>query len=435
MAPFRKALLNLGAVRMKPAIRKPQAPDRLLPSLQNELAFLRSRPDSRAANTAASSEPLPGLPYGFIESTPNGSHYVVRAAFPDDHFHGKVGLGRFSSADLGRLMSLMQEAPCAATHEQVLFLDTETTGIQGGTGMCPFLVGVGYFEGHEFQMVQYFIRDFDEEPAMLHSLGELLKRFRLVITYNGAAFDVPLLETRFTLARQENPFAGMAHFDMLFPARRLWRNGHGSCRLAALERELLSFLRGNDDVPGAMIPRVYFDYLQHQHSPLLNGVFTHNVHDVVSLAALTIHACDRVTSEPAPLDEPLDLYSLAHLLDDSTEWRRSIDLYEMAQAGDLSEPFRSKTLEALSVLYRRVGDLDRSFSVCTKLMAEEEFSLIGYEGAAIYFERTRGDVESALCVVEEGLRKLEQAADRKRPKIILHARWQRLQQRALKGIL
>ncbi len=445
MARFRKALLSLGAVSRKSATRDPEASERFLsslPSLNDELSFLRSRPERRATqNATALSDPLPALPAlpalpkGSVESTPYGSHYVVREAFPDDHFHGKVRLGRFSSANLERLMALMQETPCGSTHEQVVFLDTETTGMQGGTGMCPFLVGVGYFEGDEFQMVQYFIRDFDEEPAMLHSLGEFLKRFRLVITYNGAAFDVPLLETRFTLARQENPFAGLAHFDMLFPARRLWRNGHGSCRLAALERELLSFVRGNDDVPGAMIPRVYFDYLQRQYSRALNGVFKHNVHDVVSLAALTIHACDRVTSEPAPLDEPLDLYSLAHLLDDSSEWRRSIDLYEMAQAGDLPEPFRSKTLETLCVLYRRNGDLDRSYSMCTQLMAAEEFSLIGYEGAAIYFERSKGDPESALCVLEEGLRRLEHDAGRKRPRIILHARWQRLQQRVLKGIL
>src|SRR5262249_26784793 len=148
--------------------------------------------------------------------------------------------------------------------------------------------------------------------SMLHALGELLRQFRLIVTYNGAAFDIPLLETRFTLARLDNPFPTMSHFDLLATARRLWRNGHGSCRLVALERELLTFLRG-PDVPGAMIPRAYFDYLRQGASGLLKGVFTHNVHDVVSLAALTIFACDRVTAEPAALDEPLDLFSMARV--------------------------------------------------------------------------------------------------------------------------
>src|SRR5207244_4337732 len=119
---------------------------------------------------------------------------------------------------------------------------------------------------------------------MLLALTQLLERFKLVITYNGAAFDIPLLETRFTLARLDSPFHSakrkrdsaqperMSHFDLLFTARRLWRNGHGSCRLVALEREMISFMRG-PDVPGAMIPRTYFDYLQQRPSATFRSVF------------------------------------------------------------------------------------------------------------------------------------------------------------------
>jgi hypothetical protein len=328
----------------------------------------------------------------------------------------------------------MGEPPCAVAGYEVLFLDTYTTGMQGGAGICPFLIGAGHFAGGEFHMRQYFIRDFDEEAAMLHTLGLLLGRFKLLVTYNGAAFDVPLLETRFTLVRQESPFAGMAHFDLLAPARRLWRNGHGSCRLVALERELLAFFRGAD-VPGAMIPRAYFDYLRDEYSPLLRGVFTHNLHDVVSLAALVVHACDRIAFEPAALDDPADIYSIAHVFENSSEWRRSISWYEMALAGGLNEPFHSKALEALSVLYRRCGDFERSYQICAELMASAHFSFTGYEGAAIYFERHRSDLESALRVVQQGLQRLEGIADMKRPRMLLHARRQRLQQRGFKDIL
>src|SRR5207253_2677646 len=152
------------------------------------------------------------------------------------------------------LMTLMREKGTVPERDRIIFLDTETTGIQGGTGMCPFLVGVGFFFGDEFQILQFFIRDFDEEPSMLLALTQLLERFKLVITYNGAAFDIPLLETRFTLARLDNPFENLSHYDLLFTTRRLWRHGHGSCRLTALEREMISFVRG-PDIPGAMIPR------------------------------------------------------------------------------------------------------------------------------------------------------------------------------------
>ena len=323
-------------------------------------------------------------------------------------------------------MTLMHVPGTVPSRDRIIFLDTETTGVQSGAGVCPFLVGIGYFSADEFHMLQYFIRDFDEEPSMLYALGALLERFDMVVTYNGSAFDIPLLETRFTLARLDSPFKSMSHLDLLFSARRLWRSGHGSCRLVALEKEMISFMRG-PDVPGSMIPRAYFDYLQHKPTPALKGVFSHNVYDVVSLAALTVHACDRITLEPARLDDPLDLYSLARVLQNSQSWLRSIRLYEMALAGGLPEPERQKALESLSVVHRRNGNHERSFEICAELMAGAEFSMAGYEGAAIYYERVAKDFESALRVLEEGVCRVES----KRWKKLLQARWDRLQQKAM----
>jgi uncharacterized protein len=366
------------------------------------------------------------LPPGEVHSTALGSHYFIHAVYPENHFHGKVRLGRLSSADLDGLMKLMREQGSAPHRDRIIFLDTETTGIQGGAGMCPFLVGLGYFAGEDFHMVQFFIRDFDEEPSMLLALGELLGRFELVVTYNGATFDIPLLETRFTLARLDSPFKEMSHFDLLFTARRLWRNGHGSCRLAALEREMISFIRG-PDVPGSMIPRAYFDFLQQRPGAVFRSVFTHNVYDVISLAALTVEACDRVSLEPAALDDPLDLYSLGRVLESSADWRRSIRLYEMALAGGVPDPMRQKVLENLAVIYRRGGEDERSLEICEELMRYPEFSMVGYEGAAIYHERIARNFDAALQVLEEGLSR----AESKRWKMLLKARWDRLQQKII----
>ncbi|PYS28148.1 MAG: hypothetical protein DMG11_13675 [Acidobacteria bacterium] len=396
-----------------------------MPDFAVQLQFLRSRWNKQSMESAIAAADI--LPPGDVESSPLGSHYAVRGLYPHDYFHGKVRLSRFSTTDLECLMLLMKERGTIPSRDRIVFLDTETTGIQGGAGMCPFLVGLGCFAGDEFHMLQYFIRDFDEEPSMLYALGERLSGFELVVTYNGAAFDIPLLETRFTLARLDSPFQNLSHFDLLFTARRLWKNGHGSCRLTALEREMLSFFRG-PDVPGSMIPRVYFDYLQRRPSSTLNGVFTHNVHDVVSLAALTLHACDRVTLEPARLDEPLDLYSLARILQNSRDWRRSIHFYEMALAGGLAEPVQKKALEELCVVYRRAGDHEHSRDICHQLMAYPDFSMTGYEGAAIYHERVRGDLESAIRVLEEGIAR----AESKRWNVLLRARWNRLQQKVIR---
>jgi uncharacterized protein YprB with RNaseH-like and TPR domain len=379
-----------------------------------------------AKYVVAGFSPRSVLPPGEIRSNAFGSHYITRASYPHDYFHGRVRLGRLSSPDLDFLMRLMCEKGNTPDRERIVFLDTETTGVQGGTGICPFLIGLGFPVEDDFLMLQFFIRDFDEEPSMLLALSELLRQFELVVTYNGAAFDIPLLETRFTLARLDSPFERMSHFDLLFTARKLWRNGHGSCRLGSLERELLSFMRG-PDIPGAEIPRAYFDYLQRRASTTLYSVFTHNVYDVLSLAALTVHACDRVTFEPASLDEPLDLYSLGRIFENSVDWRRSLRLYEMALTGGVADPMRQKILERLAVVCRRAGEHQRSREVCQELMKSTEFSIVGYEGAAIHAERIARDYDSASRFLEEGLSR----TGNPRTKRLLQSRLDRLRQKAI----
>ena len=396
-------------------------------SLSAQLQFLKARVNRQAMPGISTSEQLPE---GREEATSAGRHYVVQSVYEGQYFHGKVRLGRFSCSDLERLVSIMRAKPGVPDRSEILFLDTETTGMQGGTGMCPFMVGLGYFVEDEFHMLQFFVRDFDEEPSMLHALGRMVERFRLIVTYNGAAFDIPLLETRFTLARLDNPFAGMAHFDLLASARRLWRNGHGSCRLVALEREIVSFLRG-PDVPGAMIPRAYFDFLQQGRSSVLKAVFRHNVYDVLSLAALTIAACDRVVMDPAALDDAADLYSLARILENTPEWKRSIPLYETALAGGLPESIRLKAQENLAMACRRSGRHDRALAICCELISRSPFSLVAYEVAAVHYERVAGEPAKALEIVEQALARLENVPETARWQKLLQARRERLRQKMI----
>ena len=429
MPDFAKSIRQL-----RPAAQKDQPQRHLFQadspavSLSQQLLYLKSRHPTQQLEV--SSEEFETLPAGHEEVTPYGRHYVVRAVLDGEHAHGKVRLSRFSCDELHQLMETLHEEAVVPERDSIVFLDTETTGIQG-SGMVPFLVGLGFFKGGDFHVLQYFIRDFDEEPSMLHALGEFLKGFRLVVTYNGATFDIPLLESRFVLARMENFFAGMSHLDLLTGARRLWRNGHGSCRLVALEREIVSFLRG-PDIPGSMIPRVYFDYVHHGSSAAhrqLKAVFTHNVFDIVSLAALTICACDRVAMEPAPFDNPLDLYSLARILENTQDWKKCRTLYELALSAGLPEPACSRAAESLAVIYRRAGEHPRAVGLCMELMRSPLFSMVGYEGAAIHFERIEGNLVRALEIVEEALMRLEDAPEHKRRSALLQARRERLRQK------
>jgi uncharacterized protein YprB with RNaseH-like and TPR domain len=425
MPDFAKALLAL----------KPQAPPQArlfqdenpVTSLARQLGFLKAR--SGATREPELSE-LDVLPHGKEESTPFGTHYVTRRVYGGGHHHGQVRLDRFSCLDLSRLMGIMRQKGSVPDRDRIVFLDTETTGMQGGVGTCPFLVGLGFFEGDDFHMVQYFIRDFDEEFSMLYALSGLLDRFRLVVTYNGASFDVPLLESRLTLARQVSPFAEMSHLDLLTSARRLWRNSCGSCRLTALEHRVVSFLRG-PDVPGAMIPRAYFDFLRGKPGSVLRAVFTHNIHDVISLAALTVYACDRVTCEPAAFDEPLDLYSLARVLETTGEWHRSILLYDMALSGGLPADFQQKAEENLALACRRAGEHERALALCCKLMDRPVFSMQGYEGAAIHYERVARDPSRALQVVEAAMERLREVPEARRWRASLASRRERLRQKVI----
>jgi hypothetical protein len=391
-------------------------------SLGRQLAFIRSQPQRPAEI---------GSLDGSEEVTALGRHLVLRNAYADDHYHGKVHLSRFSTADLDYFMVLMKEKARACSRDAIAFLDTETTGIQGGTGIVPFLVGLGYFQNNDFHLDQYFIRDFDEEPSMLRALGDLLQRFQMVITYNGSTFDIPLLETRFTLARLPSPFGAMAHLDLLPGARRLWRNGHGSCRLAALENKIAMFSRG-PDIPGGMIPRAYFEFLNGRGVAVMKSVLKHNGDDILSLAALTICACDRVTREPASFDNPLDIYSLARIMENTEEWQNAASLYEMALRGDLPDPIFLKAKENLAVLFRRTGNHSRALALCEELMTHSVFSMVGYEGAAIHFERIGADPVRALAVVESGLERLQDLRETQRWNRSLSARRDRLKQKVIR---
>jgi uncharacterized protein YprB with RNaseH-like and TPR domain len=165
----------------------------------------------------------------------------------------------------------------------VLF-DTETTGLGTGAGTVPFLVGVGSWEGHDLVTRQLLLPEQSDEAGYLATLESLIPPDACLVSYNGRGFDWPLLVTRYRLHGRRPPsFA--EHLDLLPLARVLWRHRLPDARLASVETGVCGVRRPHD-LPGALVPGRYLDYLRSGHGGLLRDVLEHNRQDVVSMALL-----------------------------------------------------------------------------------------------------------------------------------------------------
>ena len=176
--------------------------------------------------------------------------------------------------------------PADLTWDEILFLDTETTGLAGGTGTLPFLVGLAWWEGAIYRVHQLFLAGPGEEEPLLDALTELANRFRVVATYNGAAFDLPLLRTRARLARREDPCADLVGWDLLVATRRLWGRQLSDCRQQTLEQHLTGSDRGVGDIDGAFIPATYLGFVRDGEVGLLPEVLRHNRRDLDGMARI-----------------------------------------------------------------------------------------------------------------------------------------------------
>jgi uncharacterized protein YprB with RNaseH-like and TPR domain len=341
--------------------------------------------------------PLEELVDGMRVPNERGEFFRIDSSVHLEHRHGDVPLSRVRTI-APATVGLLTAEPALERFELQgsVFLDTETTGLAGGAGTAAFLIGLGWFEDERFRVRQYFMRDYHEEPALLHGLAQELGRFERLVTFNGKMFDVPLLDTRFRLNRGSFPLADAPHFDLLHPARRLWKARLESCRLQSLEVELLG-LRRSGDIPGEEIPQVYFDWVRRRDARMLARVFDHNRQDIVSLAALAVFACRWLEEDRA--EDPRDVYSLARVLERARLYERSEAEYRRALevgAGAL----RGKALLRLAWRAKRAGEHARAAELWEE--AGEAGEAEGWRELAIFHEHRSRDLDAALAAVERG---------------------------------
>jgi tetratricopeptide (TPR) repeat protein len=287
--------------------------------------------------------------------------------------------------------------------ERFAFIDTETTGLVGGTGTYTFLVGLGRFEGDEFRLVQFFLQEPGEEPAQLAAIEEFLAPCEAVVSFNGKTFDLPLLNTRYITNGWPPPLKDAPHIDLLHLARRLWKLRLPSRTLGDLEAKILGLTRSQQDVPGWMVADLYFDYLHTGDARPLRGVFYHNEMDIVSLAALLNHMASLLEN---PLSESiqhgLDLLSIGKLYADLGHLDMAAEIYQRGlDHKDIHEEAYWDAIQQLSFIHKKRGDLKLAMELWAKAAAEEQ--IYAHVELAKVFEHTERDIQSALKWTQEAL--------------------------------
>jgi len=343
-------------------------------------------------------EPVERVVDGELHATGQGAIVRVRREYPLSHRHGADAVGDALAAPLELLARAARVEGDLGPAEGLLFLDTETTGLAGGTGTYAFLVGAAFVEDARLVVVQHFMRDFDDEPALLTALEPLLARARAVVTFNGAGFDLPLLETRFVLARRRWPSA-LPHLDLLRPARRVWTGWLADCRLATLESAVLGLAR-EDDVPGGLIPMLYFDYLRSRRAAPLRRVFEHNRLDVLSLVAL-VGWFGRALADGRDL-RPEEKAGLGRLWE-PFDLERALACYRDALEAGLPGPIARWARLRLAWWEKRAARWAAACELWEAARQHEAFDPRPWEELAKFHEHRARDLATARAVVEDAL--------------------------------
>jgi uncharacterized protein YprB with RNaseH-like and TPR domain len=363
---------------------------------------------------------IENLMSGEVVTTPHGQHFETEKVWERHRRHGSVAIADLADLPEDLLAPLSEGAIASAHPTRWAFLDTETTGLAGGTGTYAFLIGVGSIDSSGFRLRQFFMRDYGEEASLLWRLAEYLARFDVLITYNGKAYDQPLLETRFRMMRSRHPFARMEHLDLLFGARRLWKLRLESCRLVDLENRILGVER-QGDLPGEMIPYCYFEFLRTQQAFEIVPIFHHNAIDILSLACLTaiVPFAFRAPEETHFL-HGADLIGLGRWLSQAGRGEECLRLLRRAVAMGLPDPLLFKTLWDIGLLERRLGSEDAALAIAAELAASRNpYRVRALEAMAKHYEHREKNYPMALEMTRSALALEECAGLRRREQRLL----------------
>ena len=333
---------------------------------------------------------------------------VITTRYETSYVHGQVALGELFGCKSDMLAQLAKDGRLNDFDvRRTLFLDTETNGLAGGAGTYAFLVGVAYWEEDAFYVRQFFMRHPSQEEALLNNLASLLEKYDSFVTFNGKSFDLPVLDTRYILARQPRALKRRLHLDLLHPARRLWKLRLNSCRLGHLEERILQLTRHEADVPGYLIPQLYNDFLRDGDPTPLKGVFYHNHQDLLSLASLAVHMT-RLYETPEQYAAPhgQDFFSVARLYEDNRQWERAEQAYRRTLQFPIPQNLRYDCMRRLSFLLKRQEKWQDATNLWRAMLKRGE--LYPYEELAKYHEHHSRNLSAAEQAVLAALNAAQQ---------------------------
>ena len=300
-------------------------------------------------------------PEGQILENDQGRCLVVEYSYPLSYLYGGTTLGKVLSFSKDTLQILTGESDKYNDIYDFVFFDTETTGLSSGAGTVIFLAGAGYFENETFILRQFFMRDYDDEPAMLEFVSSLMEKRPGLVTFNGKAFDWNLMLGRYTSNRLKPKRRSPVHLDLLHPSRTLWKRRLASCRLVSLEENILSEYRSGD-IPGALIPAVYFDYLDTGvFDDRMKQVFVHNRLDVLSMVSLLGRICEMLNEPLSGCENSIELFGVGILFEKAAKCDNMVRCYERCIESH-NVYIKQAALEKLSGFYKRKREYEKIVS-------------------------------------------------------------------------
>jgi uncharacterized protein len=346
--------------------------------------------------------PIESVVEGRMQDTDFGPVFLVEKNYQTDYYHGDILLStQVNPQNMAAWAKTMRLNDTSL--DKVLYLDTETSGLAGGTGTYAFLIGLGFRVKTGFVVQQVFMRDPSQESALLAALEEIIRPFETIVTFNGKSFDIPLLKTRLVMNNMASPFKELEHVDLLPLARRLWRNRLTSRALKDLETEILHVPRTQEEVPGWMIPDLYFEFLRSGDARPLAGIFYHNQMDILSLAALFNFCADLLHHPLHQKSTPgLDLAAVARLFEELDQIESAIEVYEESlKKGDLPLLFYLETLQRFAMLHRKNERWSEAEQLWLK--AADHHWLDAYIELAKFYEHHERDYPEAMRWTQAGV--------------------------------